>query len=145
MLITTDVSSTQVNAAATIAQHIQRNSISDNNGNDNVTVISGANYSWIFRYVFGNDNVFDNYRDSRRIHTEKVILLVDGFYYSYVNPKNEGSKKVQRLQAIYDNTDTIATFGKKHRLSNDYDFEKYPYASMRLVRGGEYISVRANY
>jgi hypothetical protein len=74
-----------------------------------------------------------------------VILLVDGFYYSYVNPKNEGSKKVQRLQAIYDNTDTIATFGKKHRLSNDYDFEKYPYASMRLVRGGEYISVRANY
>jgi hypothetical protein len=43
MLITTDVSSTQVNAAATIAQHIQRNSISDNNGNDNVTVISGAN------------------------------------------------------------------------------------------------------
>jgi hypothetical protein len=145
MLITIDASSTQVNAAATVAQHMQGNSISNDNGNDNVTIISGSNYAWIFRYVFGNDNVFDNYRDPRRIHTEKVILLVDGFYYNYVNPKNQENKKVQRLQTIYEDIDTIATFGKKHRLSNDYDFKKYPYASMKLVQGGDYIDVRANY
>jgi hypothetical protein len=149
MLISTNVSSYQQQAAAFVAQHIQnsktadgKNSNSTKDTADNVTIISGPIYSWIFRHVFDQKYVFSNFRDPQPIQTKNIIIMADGFYKSFIRGHRE-LLKVQRLQVIHDSTDTIATFKGKNL---DYDYSKYPDFNMRYAkRGGNSVDIRTNF
>ena len=149
MLISTNVSSYQQEAAAFVAQHIENSKTA--NGKDsnstkdtanNVTIISGPIYSWIFRHVFDQKYVFSNFRDPQPIHTKNIIIMADGFYKSFLRNHQE-LLKAQRLQVIHENTDTIARFKGKNL---DYDYSKYPDYNMRYAkRGGNSVDVRTNF
>ncbi len=126
MLITTNVSA-QFEATSFVAQRMQDN-------DSNITLISSPVYSWIFIYVFDEDNVFTDYRDLLfyPVETEQVILIADQ-HFKY----NIGAG--EQLGIMYNSTRTIATFeGDVFR----YDLGKYPYTNMKLNYEGSLIEVR---
>jgi hypothetical protein len=136
-LIITNFFPSQFAAAAFVVQTIQQNSnhsarenIStlDDNINKDATIISSPIYSWIFKYTFGNYQVFHT-RDTHPIETQKIILMADS-EYRYVLSKTEveDARQIEKLQKIYNNTDIIATF----RDSGDsYNFRNFPYTNIK--------------
>jgi hypothetical protein len=128
MLVTTHVSS-QLEAAAFVAKYVQ-------NSDNNMTIISSPVYSWIFIYVFDEENVFRDYRDLLfyPVETERVILIADQ-HFKY----NIGAG--EQLSMMYNSTRTIATFeGGVLR----YDLGKYPYTNMQANYEGSLVEVRIN-
>jgi hypothetical protein len=138
MLITTNFFLSEFEVAAFTARDVQDNA----NQNSDITIISSPIYSWLFKYVFGDDHVFHT-RDSSPIQTKKVLLITDT-EYRYVLSKTEVEDKnqIQRLQKIYNNTDTIATFLDA---GINYSYRKYPYTNIRECPVLYNIQVKTNY
>jgi hypothetical protein len=144
MLISANLSSSQIQAAAFV-QYQLNNEKADNNNigtqfSRNITVISGPNYSWIFKYVFKEDNVLVNFRDSRPIETEKFIMMTDLAYKNFL--RRDNTDRSERLEMLYDNTVSIAKFKGD---ASKYDYDKYPYFSIKQGRSGSEIDIRSNY
>jgi hypothetical protein len=113
---------------------------SDNESSTGITVISGPNYSWIFKHVFKEDNILDNFRDSSPIDTDRFIMVTDLPYKTFL--RRDNTERSERLETLYDNTVSIAKF--KGNAPN-FDYEAYPYFSIRQGRSGSEIDVRSNY
>jgi hypothetical protein len=144
MLISANLSSSQIQAAAFV-QYQLNNEKADNNNigtqfSRNITVISGPNYSWIFKYVFKEDNVLVNFRDSRPIDAEKFIMMTDLGYKNFL--RRDNTDRSERLEMLYDNTVSIAKFKGD---ASKYDYDKYPYFSIKQGRSGSEIDIRSNY
>jgi hypothetical protein len=143
MLLTVDLTSSQIQAAAYVQYQLNNQNPIENNttpsAND-VTIISGPNYSWIFKYVFNEDNVLDNFRDRSSIDTEKYIMMTDPPYKTFL--RRDNTDRAERLETLYDNTVSIAKFEGN---APHYDFDKYPYFSIRQGRSGSEIDIRSSY
>ena len=48
--------------------------------NQQITIITGPIYSWIYKYVYDHEQTFTHYKDTQPIHTDHIIFLVDSFY-----------------------------------------------------------------
>jgi hypothetical protein len=138
MLITTNFFLSEFEVAAFTARDVQDNA----NQNNDITIISSPIYSWLFKYVFGDDHALHT-RDTSPIQTKKVLLITDT-EYRYVLSKTEVEDKnqIQRLQKIYNNTDTIATFLDA---GINYSYRKYPYTNIRECPVLYNIQVKTNY
>jgi hypothetical protein len=140
MLISTNLSFFQFQTAAFVANHL----IADNNlsNPDKTTVISSQIYSWIFRYVFHEDNIFATYREGQPIETGKVILVVDNNLKDYMNqdePVERDRNRVHRLQTLYNTSTVLASFEGK---TQEYDRNSYPYYSMKYNFGGTRVQIK---
>jgi hypothetical protein len=141
MLITTNLSFFQFQTAAFVANHLK----SDDNSEstlDKTTVISSQIYSWIFKYVFREDNIFATFREGLPIETGKVILVVDNNFKTYMNqeePPERDRERVQRLQTLYNNSNVLNSFEGK---TQEYDRNSYPYYSMKYNFGGTRVQIR---
>jgi hypothetical protein len=141
MLITTNLSFFQFQTAAFVANHL----IADDNSQSNLdetTVISSQIYSWIFKYVFREDNIFAQYREGIPIETGKVILVVDNNFKSYMNqeePLERDRERVQRLQTLYNNSNVLNSFEGR---TQEYDRDSYPYYSMKYNFGGTRVQIK---
>jgi hypothetical protein len=144
MLISANLTSSQIQAAAFVQYQLNNEKANTNNigaqFSRNITVISGPNYSWIFKYVFKEDNVLDNFRDREPIDTEKFIMMTDLAYKNFLRRDNTYTS--ERLEMLYDNTVSI---GKFKGDASKYDYDKYPYFSIRQGRSGSEIDIRSNY
>jgi hypothetical protein len=143
MLITADLTSAQIQAAAYVQYQLNNEkAMGDNNikTTNNVTVISGPNYSWIFKYVFRQDNILDNFRDRSPINTDKFVMMTDLPYKTFL--RRDNSDRSERLEALFDNTVSIAKFEGN---ASEYDFDKYPYFSIRQGRSGSEVDIRSSY
>jgi hypothetical protein len=143
MLITADLTSAQIQAAAYVQYQLNNEKAMGNTSTlttSNVTVISGPNYSWIFKYVFKQDNILDNFRDRSPIDTDKFIMMTDLPYKTFL--RRDNSDRSERLEALFDNTVSIAKFEGK---ASEYDFDKYPYFSIRQGRSGSEVDIRSSY
>jgi hypothetical protein len=158
MLISTNITLPQFEAAAFVGYDIQHNSYASNSNNmsnnksansddDNITLISSPVYSWIFEYVFPKSHVFSHDRDTQLIDTKKILLIVDGTYKRVLSKvEGEDEKQVTRLENLYNSTDTIATYDDVTTSYVHDQYNNYPYASMSENRiGGGGIEVKANY
>jgi hypothetical protein len=151
ILITTNISLPQFEAAAFVVYDTQHNNNSYTGNNTksddgDITIISSPIYSWTFDYVFHRSHVFSHDRDTQPIQTKKVLLIVDGTYKRVLSKiEGEDEKQVKRLEMLYNSTDTIATYDDdttRYEHNNNY----YPYASMSENRiGGGGIEIKANY
>jgi hypothetical protein len=143
MLLTVDLTSSQIQAAAYVQYQLNNQNGIENStptaAND-VTIISGPNYSWIFKYVFNEDNVLDNFRDRSSIDTEKYIMMTDPPYKTFL--RRDNTDRSERLETLYDNTVSIAKFEGN---ASKYDFDKYPYFSIRQGRSGSEVDIRSSY
>jgi hypothetical protein len=143
MLITINLTSTQIQAAAFVQYQLNNEFSSASNSTpstSNVSVISGPNYSWIFKYVFKAENVLDNFRDRRPIDTEKYIMVTDLPYKTFL--RRDNTDRSERLETLYDNTLSLAKFKWN---TSSYDYDKYPYFSVRQGRAGSEVDIRSNY
>ena len=136
MLITSDISSAQFQAAAFILKYIQEKKDDNNNNtsNYNVTLISSPVYSWIFNYVFNIENVVTDYRELLYypVQSKEFLLIADPHFKS-----NIGSGR--QLQNTYGNTTLIKTFKGD---VFDFDLDRYPYTSMVKNYEGSIIDIR---
>jgi hypothetical protein len=133
-LISANVTSTQIKAAALVAHKIMQQ---DKNSND-LTIISSGSYSWIFRYVRDVPYVFNNFYDNQPI-AKKIILITDGTFTRFL--RGHSDKKSEQLQAIYAETESIAKF----KIKQQYDYDKYPNLNIKRSNKGFNIDVRSNY
>jgi hypothetical protein len=143
MLITADLTSAQIQAAAYVQYQLNNEKAVGNNNilsTSNVTVISGPNYSWIFKYVFNEDNILDNFRDRSPIDSDKFIMMTDLPYKTFL--RRDNSDRSERLETLYDNTVSIAKFEGN---ASEYNFDKYPYFSIRQGRSGSEVDIRSSY
>ena len=142
-LIFSDLTSSQIQAAAFVQYQLNNEKAIKNNNvpsSSNVTVISGPNYSWIFKYVFDENNILDNFRDRKPIDTEKFIMITDLPYKTFL--RRDNTERSERLEALFDNTVSIAKFEGD---ASKYDYDKYPYFTIRQGRSGSEIDIRSNY
>jgi hypothetical protein len=143
IFITSNISPAQLEAAAFVAQNVQ----SINNNKDDITIITGPIYSWIFKYVYDKNHVFTHYRDSSQpIQTSKVILTIDGTYrYTLSNSpmkrEIEDPQQIQLLKKIYNSTHSIAIFSD---MGTTYNYGIYPYTNIRDCSNFD-IEINSNY
>jgi Dolichyl-phosphate-mannose-protein mannosyltransferase len=127
-LIITNVSS-QYEAAAFVVKYLRNNTI-----DNDLTIISNPVYSWIFKYVYGMDNVLSDYRDIlfNPISTHNVLLIADEHF-------KENMAAGEALKKVYYNATTITTF-KGGVLQ--FDLRKYPYTSMIANYEGSVVEIK---
>jgi hypothetical protein len=140
MLITTNLTTFQFQTAAFVAKHLLQDSNSQSMDN-RMTVISSQIYSWIFRNVFDEDNIFSTFRDRQPIETGKVILVVDSYFKNFMSqdePAERDRQTIQRLKTLNDNSKVLASFKGN---TADFDRNRYPYYSMKYNFGGSRVQV----
>jgi 4-amino-4-deoxy-L-arabinose transferase-like glycosyltransferase len=124
LLITTDITSAQFEAAAFVANHI----------GDDAIIAASPTYSWIFTYVFDKESSLPDYRDLLffNVETEKLVLVSDNNFQANMQTNKQ-------LQHAYYNTTRIAVFEGSVR---EYDRYSYPYANMIVNYEGDIIEIR---
>lgn len=149
ILISTDLSYVQLKTASYIGNEIilQNSNMNKNNtklSGDNITVITGPIYSWIYKYAFDNEHTFSHIRDTQPIKTEKIILLVDPLYNRLtLRSEAENETQLSRLSNIYNNTEIAALIAK---LPATYSKKNYPYTGIDSADSGLATSeIRKNY
>jgi len=157
LLISTNLSYTQLKAASYVGNSIlskDSNSIdyeddigtgfNTNTTGDKITIIAGPIYSWVYKYVLGDQSVFSNVRDTQPINTEKIILLVDPIYKRVTSKSDtENQTQAARLATIFNNTDVAAIFTK---LPANYSKKTYPFTGIDSADSGlTTIEIRKNY
>ncbi|HJU13094.1 MAG TPA: glycosyltransferase family 39 protein [Candidatus Nitrosotalea sp.] len=127
MIITTDMSDSQFEAASYVLQNIK----SDDH---NTTILASPTYSWIFNYVFHRSNVLIDYSDIlfSPLGTSKVVLVADTHFMLDIN-------RGPQLQQIYNKTITVATFEGD---ANKYDSRFYPYDNLWVTPEGSHIEIK---
>jgi hypothetical protein len=154
MLITTNVTSTYLEIYASVVQYLANEKVNDNsnnnNNNDNVMTMIGRHWTrglyWIPRYVYNIDLDFikvDKVNDiPLSTEVDKAVLIVDNtIKRSLSDDNNNDIQNGQQQLNLYYNTIPIVTFNNS---SMRYDFDKYPYASMRENRDTNWVEIRAN-
>jgi len=126
LLITTDMTSAQLEAAAFALSLVD----------DNTSIIANPIYSWMYIYVFDVDNTFRDYLDVLYypVQTEKIIVISDNHLE---NDLNMGEK----LRQMHSETQPVKTF--EGNVLN-YDLAQYPYTSMNKNYEGSRIEIRTN-
>jgi len=156
ILISTNLSYIQLKAASYIADEIiPQYENSENNSNmsgkgynsntreDEITVISGPLYSWIYKYVLGNENTFSHVRDTQPIKTEKIILVVDPVFKRAISGVAENQTQITRLSSVYNSTNIAALFEK---LPANYTKKDYPFTGIDSSDSGlTTTEIRKNY
>jgi len=143
LVITTNISSSQYGAAAFTISELPDGGRNKNN----ITVISGPVFSWLFKYVYDKENILSHVRDSSIpiVNTSKIILVEDSTYRSILSGDNENKTQIALLKAIQKNTYTAAKFRDDTLL---YDIDKYPYAIIRDAQAGSRrsgVDININY
>ena len=96
---------------------------------------------WIPKYVYGLDHVFKGFFTEASVDTEKVLIVADSRLLDAISSENP-DEHIRELQALYDNSTTVARFEEKRPKFND---QIYPFQSMSENRGIGKIEVKANY
>lgn len=143
MLMNSNVSSAQLEGIAFVANQTALTTMGNVPKSDNITIISSPIYSWIFKYIFDNKNVFSHVRDTRSITTPRMLLVVDSTF-KHVISKSEGENntQIERLQNIFNETTIRALF----KDSQDFDRKSYPYTGIESATiGSRTEQIRTNY
>jgi hypothetical protein len=144
ILISTTVSSAQFEGMEFVANQTSFHTVGGIKSSENITIISSPIYSWIFKYIFGDKNVFSHVRDTQPITTPRIILVVDSTY-KHVISKSEGENdtQIRRLENIFNATEVRALFKDT---SQNYDSKSYPYTGIESATiGSRTEQIRSNY
>jgi hypothetical protein len=113
--------------------------------NHGITIVSSPMYSWIFRYVFDQNDTLSGFRDRKAIQTENVLLMVDNYFSRFLSQSTgnqSASTPLSKLQAIYDDSHKIAEF---KGITGNYNRDVFPYTAIRQNYGGSKVQIRTNY
>jgi hypothetical protein len=131
LLVTSNISS-QFEAAAYVIQNVHNSNIPY--GNNNTMIVSGPEYSWLFKYVYKMTDVLPDYRYLLFNHVpiEKTLLINDINFQANIN-------NGKQLYNVYNNTVPIKKFYGKVL---DYNLKQYPFTNMAVNYDGSRIEIR---
>jgi hypothetical protein len=149
MLITTNFSSSEFEAAAFVSSHLLNSSKESNSVNishdESVFLITSPIYSWIFKYVFDKDLVSSHIRAPVSLQVNKRILMADGVYQSFISKQDQEDKKqFERIQYLYNNSFSLAKFDDDNRYYKDVK-NLYPFSSIIGYSWAKPIDIKADY
>ena len=121
-----------------------KNTLDLQNNNDSITIISAPEYSWIFKYIFDQENAYQTREFPNT--TEKVLLMVDRSYYYVVSkdpnkPELEDEIQIKKLLYIYNNTNTTISIMNDPITLNLRDF---PFTNIKSCSNSN-LQIRTNY
>ncbi|TSA16770.1 MAG: glycosyltransferase [Nitrosopumilales archaeon] len=130
-LITSNVSS-QFEAASYVVQNVHNSNIPY--GNNNTMIISGPEYSWLFKYVYKITDVLPDYRYLLfyHVHAEKILLINDLHFQANIN-------NGKQIYNVYNNTSPTKKF---YGGVLNYDLKQYPFTNMAVNYDGSVIEMR---
>ena len=154
LLITNNFSLSLFEAAAYVVKNVQDNTIQSGgskiskgiNHNNDMTIVSGPIYSWIFKYIFNMAHILSHPRDSSQPITNRVLLMVDSTYRYIISnaiakTEVEDKKQIGTLGMLYNNSKPRAFFVDN---GVQYNNLMYPYTGIKdCPLSG--IEIRTNY
>ncbi len=138
VLIQIDVNSNYFVTIASLLQHIaDRNYNSDNlagNYNYDITVVGSPRYFWILEHIFDKDYFYKSYNSKTPIQTQRNMFIVD-----------DGAKgSLSRNAVINDLYNTTRPIETIETHVSEYDFNNYPFGSMKYNRQDSRIEIRSS-
>jgi len=124
LLITTDMTSSQFQAAAFVSN------ISD----EDTTIVSNPTYSWLYNFVLYKPHALGDYRDVLYVPLpiSNVVLISEPHFQASMGDE-------PKLEELYNRTSSIRVF---HGQIQNYDVDSYPYSSLSVTGQGELIDIR---
>jgi hypothetical protein len=124
ILITINVTSAQFETAAFVSAYLEN----VRHGRENIGLVASPIYTWIFDYVYKNDNLFLFYDDPHYYDPSKVdkILLISDAHFH----KTMAMKSHERLKMLYQNSSMIASFGESR---DKIPSSSYPYRNLNEI------------
>ena len=124
MVISTDVTSSQFEAAAFVAGY----------PDSNITIAANPTYAWLFMYVFDKQNSFMDYRDLLfyPVETDKLLLVSDSHFQNNIEAGKE-------LSDAYQNSQSVKVFVGN---VGSYDISSYPYTNLMTSYEGYKVDIR---
>ena len=120
------------------------------------TIISSPIYSWVYRYIYNNNNTWTSYTNSENIQTDNVVLIVDRYFREYLTKDPKNNTLISKDNTQYYNevplgslylfklyTELNSTMRFEGNAEN-YDVNKYPFTSLRFNYGGSPVDIRTN-
>ena len=159
ILVNTNFTSSELNAAAFAANQLiqYKKAHPDYKSNHDITIISGNGVSWIFKYLFGQDNTPASFRSGKPpLKTQHVILMIDEQFSKYLSQSAANQTKTfKKLQGVYSHSHKIAGFDdadkkeetKKNVKSQQRNFniKVFPYNKLIPSSAGTNITITTNY
>lgn len=135
---------------ATNPQKNQDNSNDNKINKSTVSIISSPIYSWIYKYIYSYNETLYSYTENKEIkNNNKVILILDRYFRDFLannkgvanNTWNQDVASPSKIFEAMEGSHLSKIFGGN---SLDYNFNQYPYTSMRFNLGGSPVEVLTN-
>jgi len=130
----------------------ERNNLRDSNINKlKTTMIASPIYSWIYKYIYSYNETSYSYTEDKEFRNDtKLILVLDRYFRDFlannVESKNRTwNQDIASADRIYEVMKRLNS--SKYFVGNgrEFNFNQYPYSSMRFNLGGSPIEVRTNF
>lgn len=130
----------------------ERNNLRDSNINKlKTTMIASPIYSWIYKYIYSYNETSYSYTEDKEFRNDtKLILVLDRYFRDFlannVESKNSTwNQDIASADRIYEVMKRLNS--SKYFVGNgrEFNFNQYPYSSMRFNLGGSPIEVRTNF
>lgn len=115
------------------------------------TIIASPIYSWVYKFVYSYNGTFYSYTEDNEINKKgKLILVLDRYFRDFLVNNAEiinstWNQDVGSAAILYDALSKLHS--SKYFIGNsiEFDFDQYPYTSMRFNLGGSPVEVRTNF
>ncbi len=128
----------------------------NNSDASSTTIVSSPIYSWVYRYIYNNNNTWTSYTNAETIQTDNVILIVDRYFREYLTKDPENNTRM-----LYDDTqysdelslgplylfEVYAALNSTKEFegtAKNYDLDIFPFTSLRFNYGGSPVDIRTN-
>lgn len=127
------------------------NSTDSNMNKSKITIISSPIYSWIYKYIYSYNETSYSYTEDKEFRNDgKLILVLDRYFRDFlannVESKNSTwNQDVASADNIYEVMKGLNS--SKYFVGNgiEFNFNQYPYSSIRFNLGGSPVEVRTNF
>ena len=145
LLVNTNVNSTYFKLYSLVTEYLPENTRGDPDRDHDVTVVGNdwviSGLSWIPKYIYDKDHEFKKFYSRAQVDTKNVLLVVDKRLKDTLSADIIENQTRQVKSFYVGGTNTIYRLNDSPR----YDYDTYPYASMRDNRGIGAIEIKSNY
>ena len=117
--------------------------------NRTTVIISSPIYSWIYKFIYLYDDTLYSFTENTNIDKgSKVILVIDRYFRDYLTnnleSRNESwNKNLATSTQLYEAFNGLDSSKYFNGSSRNFDFNEYPYTSMRFNLGGSPIEIKS--
>lgn len=128
----------------------------NNSDSSSTTIVSSPIYSWVYRYIYYNNNTWTSYTNAESIQTDNVVLIVDRYFREYLTKDPENNTRMLYDDMQYSNEVSLGPLYlfevytalnstmEFEGTAKNHDLDMYPFTSLRFNYGGSPVDIRTN-